>query len=92
MTKSKTFETGGPKQTREITARTLVGTSDRLCNRCVGFQMKLRGRDIAVGNGIDGKNGFLDRAVIEQWGVRSYAALWGESGTAISLARGIMTA
>ena len=54
--------------------------------------MQLRGKVIAVGNGINAQNGFLDRAVIEQWGVRSYADLWGEDGMAVSRSGAIMTA
>ena len=64
-----------------------AGRHERAALQSLGFQMQLRGKAIAVGNGINAQNGFLDRAVIEQWGVRSYADLWGEDGTAVLRAR-----
>ena len=56
----------------------------------MGFDMQLGGKDIAVGNGIDSENGFLDEAVRRQWGVSSYADLWGEHGKVVGAAHAAM--
>ena len=69
-----------------------AGQHERAALQSLGFQMQLRGKDIAVGNGINAQNGFLDRAVIVQWGVRSYADLWGEHGAGATRARAVVTA
>ena len=45
--------------------------------------MQLRGKDIAVRNGVNAENGFLDRAVLAQWEVGHDAHLWGENGSTV---------
>ena len=47
--------------------------------------MKLCGKDIAVGHGIQG-NGFLWKDVFEIWEVENYSAIWGSSGKAVAKA------
>ena len=53
-----------------------AGKHERAVLTELGFIMKLEGRDIKVGNGIDDK-GFLDSKVLQLWGVKNYTHLWG---------------
>ena len=53
-----------------------AGKHERAVLTELGFVMKLEGRDIKVGNGIDEK-GFLDSKVLQLWGVKNYTHLWG---------------
>ena len=66
----------------------LAGEHERAALAALGFGMKLRGKDIAVGNGIK-TNGFLEADVFRMWGVQNYAAIWGSSGKAVTEARGV---
>jgi hypothetical protein len=67
-----------------------AGKSEREAMEVLGFDMRLRGRDVVIGNGIDARNGFLDKAVLRQWGVSSYADLWGEHGKVAAAAQAAM--
>ncbi len=66
----------------------LAGKHERAALTALGFEMKLRGKDIAVGHG-DGiqLNGFLETDVFAKWGVRNYPEMWGSSGKAVEKAR-----
>ena len=64
----------------------LAGEHERAALAALGFGMKLRGKDIAVENGIQ-RNGFLEAGVLERWGVKNYPAIWGSSGKAVEKAR-----
>jgi len=66
----------------------LAGKHERAALTALGFEMKLRGKDIAVGHG-DGiqLNGFLETDVFAKWGVRNYPEIWSSSGKAVDKAR-----
>ena len=66
----------------------LAGEHERAALTALGFGMKLRGKDIAVGHGMK-TNGFLEADVFRMWGVQNYAAIWGSSGKAVTEARGV---
>ena len=67
-----------------------AGANERKAMEVLGFEMRLGGKGIAVGNGIVSKNGFLDEAVLRQWGVSIYADLWGKDGKVVGAARARM--
>jgi hypothetical protein len=64
----------------------LAGKHERSALTALGFEMKLRGKDIAVGQGIK-LNGFLETEVFAKWGVTNYPEIWGSSGKAVEKAR-----
>ena len=53
--------------------------------------MKLGGRNIEIGNGVQ-PNGFLESRVFAMWGVRTYLQVWGPYGEAVERARTIQAA
>ena len=63
----------------------LAGEHERAALTELGFEMKLCGKDIAVGHGTQG-NGFLWKEVFEMWEVENYSAIWGSSGKAVAKA------
>ena len=68
----------------------LAGEHERAALTALGFGMKMRGKDIAVGHGMK-TNGFLEADVFRMWGVNNYPAIWGSSGKAVEKAREIKT-
>ena len=68
----------------------LAGEHERAALTALGFEMKLRNKDIAVGHGIQ-PNGFLEADVFRMWGVNNYPAIWGSSGKAVEKAREVKT-
>ena len=68
----------------------LAGEHERAALTALGFGMKLRGKDIAVGHGMK-TNGFLEADVFRMWGVKNYPAIWGSSGKAVEKAREVKT-
>jgi hypothetical protein len=68
----------------------LAGKHERAALTALGFEMKLGGKDIAVGQGMK-LNGFLETDVFAKWGVRNYPEIWGSSGKAVEKAREVKT-
>ena len=68
----------------------LAGEHERAALTALGFEMKLRGKDIAVGHGIQ-PNGFLEADVFRMWEVSIYPAIWGSSGKAVEKAHEVKT-
>ena len=68
----------------------LAGEHERAALEPLGFRMKLRGKDIAVGHGMK-TNGFLEADVFRMWGVKNYPAIWGSSGKAVEKAHEVKT-
>jgi hypothetical protein len=64
----------------------LAGKHERAALTALGFEMKLHGKDIAVGHGMK-TNGFLEADVFIMWEVQNYAAILGSSGKAVTEAR-----
>ncbi len=68
----------------------LAGKHERAALTALGFEMKLRGKDIAVGHGIQ-LNGLLETGVFAKWGVKNYPEILGSSGKAVEKAREVKT-
>ena len=68
----------------------LAGEHERAALTALGFGMKMRGKDIAVGHGIQ-PNGFLEADVFRMWEVSNYPAIWGSSGKAVEKAHEVKT-